>query len=82
MTGARAFVGGDRELQFRLPACGKGRRINCCRVELADEDLYRVTFYRITKRGLNVSIIAHARGVDVDGMRAFFTRITGLALSL
>ena len=82
MTGASTFVGGEQFLQFKLPTCGAGR-INKVRVEYdAMMDLYSVTLYRITRRGMNVSTVGAAEHLDVEAMRAYIGGQTGLALSL
>lgn len=80
MTGAKSFVQGERELQMHIPmGPGRGRRV--FRVELADNDTYRVRFYRL-RRGLEVETIAAQDDVYCDMLAAVFERMTGLRTRL
>ena len=83
MTGAKDFCGDASGLQFRLPTCGR-HRINRVRVDYdAGSDLYNVSLYRIHRRlAAGFDLIADVEGADVEGMRDFVSRWTGLALSL
>ncbi len=80
MTGAHSLTCGERELQMHIPRRpGVARRI--FRVELAEDDTYRVRLYRLT-RGLEVETCAAQNGVTADMLRHVFTRMTGLDTSL
>lgn len=70
-AGARDFVAGAREVQFRINvdkggfmAARKGRFV--FRVEYADDDTYRVRFCKVANRGLAVETIMEMDGVYCD----------------
>lgn len=80
MTGAKSLMGGDRALSFRLPANFARDGINAVRVELANDDTYSVTFYRV--RGVAVQTVASLDQVYADQIRETFRGVTGLEVSL
>ena len=82
MTGAKNFVGHPDGLSFRLPGGGGFCRggINYVKVTLTPADTYTVTFSRV--RGAKVTVVDEAWDVYADGLRAAFSRATGLHLSL
>ena len=80
MTGARNFLGGERELQFRIPlALPHG--INAVRVRLTSADLYDISFYR-TGPGLRLRTIREDEGIYYDQLQEVFTAATGLSTQL
>jgi hypothetical protein len=83
MTGAKSFVQTDRALYMIIPmGPGRGRRM--FRVELADNDTYRVRLSRLRpgKRQPEVETIAAQDDVYCDMLAAVFERMTGLRTRL
>jgi hypothetical protein len=77
MTGAKNFVGSDKELMFQLPTNqSKGNKM---RITL-NADLYTVEVFKI--RGVEVKTMASREMVYADQLRSVFTSITGLETSL
>lgn len=81
MTGATALIDLGNGLQFRI---GRGARdrINSVRVVLTSSDLYSVAFYRIGRRGLDVTEVGSADAVFAEDLRSVFTAHTGLDCTL
>lgn len=80
MTGAKDLVGSDDSLWFGVSGKYNGRCINKVRISLMRGDTYSVQAYKTHR--FNCDMIAEAHPVMVDGLRAAFTRLTGLATSL
>lgn len=80
MTGAKHLLHGEHELQFHLPK--KYNHINAVRIELLPNDSYKVDFYNIRKRGLNIDTIASHENVPAESLRGLFTSTTGLDCTL
>lgn len=81
MTGAKYFSFGDKgELNFKLPS-GKYKAV---KIEVNANDLYKVTFYKMSKKGgvPTVTGTVVRDDVDVSNLRGVFERETGLATSL
>jgi hypothetical protein len=80
MTGAKDFLGSESALTFSLPRIAdcKVRKV---RVELTDDDLYKVTFWRFGKRPA-LKVEAEIDGVYCDALQEVFTRHTGLRTRL
>lgn len=76
MTGAKQFVGGDRLLQFGLPARAAKAGINKVRVTLDPSDTYSLAFYKV--RGMDVQPVDERSGVYADDLRRVFRDVTGL----
>lgn len=83
MTGARDFVGSERNLTFGLPRY-PGLKINKVRVTLDESDTYTVEFMRLARRGgvPTITTLEAVSGVYADSLREVFERQTGLATSL
>ena len=75
-TGAKNFVHGDRELNFSIGRNSK--RVNKVRIKLQGDDTYTMTFFRVTKRGLNVTVMAEVAGVYAESLRRVFELHTEL----
>lgn len=85
MTGARSWLAIGRVegahfggVQFDLPARFAQDGINRVRVTLLASDLYRVEFISYRPRTLREVMIYRHVTVYADGLRAVFTRRTGL----
>ena len=83
MTGASYFLAGSRELQFRIPRCGrKKKNINRIRIELAADDTYTVTFYYVYRTGMRVNVISEHQGIYEENLKELVSEHTALRLSL
>jgi hypothetical protein len=82
MTGAKSLVGDETSLQFQLPPRSTKDGINSVRVELEPSDTYRVTFYKINRRSLDVATVMEHEMVYADELRQVFEIATGLRTSL
>ena len=62
MTGAKDFLVSEDSVQF---AIGRGAKdgINKVVIKLNGWDTYDVTFYRVTKRGLNCKLVVEHKGI-------------------
>lgn len=78
-TSAKDFLDLGNGVQFRIGQNAK--RVNRVVVELAADDTYTVRFLRITKRGLDVKVLAEFAGIYCDMLVELFERETGLFLS-
>jgi len=83
MTGAKNFTGDKTTLTFSLPGAGGFTKqgINRVAVALTPLDTYTVTFYRLRK-GNPLKVVAERTMVYCDQLRAVFTEVTGLEVSL
>lgn len=79
MTGARNLAGGDRDLSFTLPKAAKDG-INRVQIELTDENLYTVRFYRGPV--LDIALVSEHTLVTDENLRELFTERTGLDCTL
>jgi hypothetical protein len=79
MTGARNFVSGDNQLTFHFPM---NNNINCAAIKLNPRDFYDVTFYKYSKKTLELKEIKKVKDVDAENLREIFTSATGLLTSL
>lgn len=79
MMGACDLVGDETSLLFRIKGC---RVINKIRVSVNGQDLYRVEFFKITKRGMECRTVKDVDGVQVGQLRETIENTTGLYLSL
>lgn len=88
-VGARAFYmmgaynlaclgGGAEGLQFRIRG---SKKANCVRIELAADDTYSISFWKIGKLA-NFKKVAEVTGVYADNLRPVIADKTGLMLSL
>lgn len=84
MTGAKDFMGGDNFLQFSIPASrGKAPgKVNKCRVTLAGDDTYTVTFYYYNRRTFDCPVVCSESGIYADVLADYFTEVTGLYTTL
>ncbi|WP_027188845.1 hypothetical protein [Desulfovibrio cuneatus] len=84
MTGAKNFMGLSSGLQFDLPKSAHYVKngINRVHVVLTTMDEYTVTFYKISKRGLECKTIAEVKHVYSDQLCTVFTAGTGLETRL
>jgi hypothetical protein len=80
MTGARHFAGSDAALSFSLPRAFAKGGINKIRIALTWRDDYTIEAWRCA--GGRATLVETVEGVYADTLRAVFTRITGLAVSL
>lgn len=80
MTGANRMAGDETMLMFSLPGRLAKDGINKVKVELANNDTYTVTFWKL--RGVSVRVVAERSVVYADQLREVFTAVTGLAVSL
>jgi hypothetical protein len=82
MTGARDFVGSEKELWFRVS--GKDtvtdRHVNRVMIRLEADDLYTVQTFFIG--GLTQRVVCDSRNCPVQNLRETFIRLTGLETSL
>lgn len=76
MTGAHSFVARDSGLTFLLP----GRKINHIEVTLTPDDLYDITYRRVS--GAEIKVVAEQTLVYADALTACFEAATGLRCSL
>jgi hypothetical protein len=78
MTGTKNLVAAERALIFDLPKCFAKDGINKIRIELELNDTYTLTFFRLARRGLEVTTVAERELVYAEDLRRVFTSITGL----
>ena len=81
MTGAKDFLVSEDSVQF---AIGRGAKdgINKVVIKLNGWDTYDVTFYRVTKRGLNCKLVVEHNGIYAEDLQRVFTDATGFHLTL
>lgn len=81
MTGMKNALTTENGVQFSI---GRGAKngINKVVVTLTPSDTYDVTFYRISRRGLTVNVIAKREFIYCDQLREVFTNATGFYTSL
>jgi hypothetical protein len=82
MTGAKNLLGDADSLQFQLPPRSTKDGINAVTVKLEPSDTYTVTFHKINRRTLDVSVVLEREMVHADGLRQVFELATGLRTSL
>jgi hypothetical protein len=82
MTGARAFIGLEDGLSFKLPSDSNFVRegINYIRIKLNVRDTYDIEFGKV--RGLKYKQHSTHEDIYNDSLRDVISRVTGLALSL
>jgi hypothetical protein len=68
-------------VQFKI-GTGATRGINTVRIDLGDDDLYVVTFYKIGRRALDCREMGKVEMVEAANLRAVFTSATGFECSL
>ena len=78
MTGARNFMSLGNALCFSLPKSKHG--INKVKIDINENDLYDITFYKLG--GAELKTIHEAKNIYVDNLRDVIAYKTGLALSL
>lgn len=79
MTGAHSLLNLENGLQAKF----RGSKVaNTVRIVLEPTDTYTVTFYKITKGGLDVTEVEGIELVHAGDLRRLFTRITKLEVSL
>jgi hypothetical protein len=74
MTGAKNFVGGHRELSFKVGRNAKG--VTHVKITLTPDDLYTVEAFKV--RGFDSRTVDKREGVYVDDLQRTFTAMTGL----
>jgi hypothetical protein len=79
MMGSRLILEDERSILFEIRGCPK---INKARITLEPTDTYRVEFFKIARRGLDVTTVADHEGVYADSLRPLIEKQTGLYLSL
>ena len=77
MVGAFNFLHSADSVMFRFRGC---RRANYCKVTLAADDTYTISFHKVGK--LNSKDVATFDGIYADGLMPAFEKTTGLYLSL
>jgi len=77
MMGATNVLGDERALQMKIRG---SRTVTNLRIELADDDTYTVSFFKI--RGYDVRTVGELAGVYADQLRTVIEKQTGLYLSL
>jgi len=80
MTGARNFLMDGNALRFRLPSNFAKLGINAVTVRLNGNDLYDVTFSKVS--AIKSTVIAEHHDVYSDSLREIFTSETGLDTTL
>lgn len=80
MTGARALMGMEDGLSFKLPSNFATDGINYIRIKLNVRDTYDVEFGKT--RGMKYTEISKQEGIYNDSLRDVISETTGLALSL
>ena len=81
LIGARDFVKSDEDayVQFGFKGC---RKANKCRITLAADDTYTLTFYKYNRKTFECPVVEETEGVYNDMLKAIFESFTGLYLSL
>lgn len=79
MTGAKHFAGSENKVSFQFKG---SRKANAVSVELEPSDTYRVKFFKINARKLDLAVVNEVEGVYHDQLVPIFERTTGLYLSL
>lgn len=79
MTGAKSFVAIESGLQFKLPP-GAVQGINCVRVVLNGDDLYDVSYIKVS--GLASAEVARDECLYAEDLARSFLDATGLYTSL
>lgn len=80
MLGARDLLATERGLKFKIGKNSRG--ITHIVITLADDDTYTVTFWKITKGGLNAKAVIETEGVYADNLHHVIEIATGLYTSL
>lgn len=80
MVGAHTFTyRPEGEFNFHFKMC---RKANIVRVKLTEDDLYKVTFFRYSKRTYGVAQTKEYDGLFAEDLKRVFEEYTGLLLSL
>lgn len=81
MTGAKNFVGGERDLTFKLPGKNFAKNdINYVKITLTPADTYDVEYFKT--RGLTIKTITKTEGIYFDQLCKDFETETGLRTRL
>ena len=80
MLGAKNLVASENALTFKVGRNAK--RVTHIKVELNGYDLYDITYYKITNRGLNVIELHTSTMVYFDQLHADFEAQTGMYTKL
>ena len=75
LLGASMLSGGADFLQFRIKGC---RKINLIKIVLEPSDTYRVEFWRIGMKSINVAKVSEHDGIYCDMLHDLIERETGL----
>ena len=83
MTGAKLPTAvDDRTLGFMLPQGMAKNRATRITVELTQDDLYAVRFWKMNRRAMKLDLISEHLGIYYDMLREVFEHETGLATRL
>lgn len=81
MTGAKNLLAGEDYLAMSLPGSLTKGRVNKIRIRLAADDTYTLDTFKLD-RHVSLAPVRTMSGVYVENLRAIFTEMTGLAVSL
>jgi len=81
MVGAKSITLDGRKLKVRFAAKSLNKS-NRFEVELADDDTYTVSFWKISRGGLECKKLSETEMVYANGLRQVVEQSTGLYLSL
>jgi len=81
MIGAKSIGLDSRKLKVRFAAKSLNKS-NHFEVELADDDTYVVSFWKISRGGLDCKKLSETAMVQANGLRQVIEQSTGLYLSL
>lgn len=80
LTGSTGLVDSGRGLQLKIGSNAK--RVTHMRIDLADDDTYSIKFYRVTKRGLDITVLSEMEMINAEQLKDIFEEATGLYVTV